>query len=103
MIQTPTAPSDYKHEVERIEREIFGLSAQNRQLKAFIDDKPTYTNALKETEDSLKPVNVFNSQVDKIFPSDLANEVIAKLQRELSDIKSSLRSRKSFPDLLPVD
>lgn len=102
MIQTPTAPSDYKHEVERIEREIFGLSAKNRQLKAFIDDKPTYTNALKETEDSLKPVNVFNSQVDKIFPSDLANEVIAKLQRELSDIKSSLRSRKSFPFLEEV-
>ncbi|HCC6094377.1 TPA: DUF3732 domain-containing protein, partial [Citrobacter freundii] len=24
LIQTPTAPSDYKHEVERIEREIFG-------------------------------------------------------------------------------
>ncbi|WP_342755278.1 DUF3732 domain-containing protein [Pantoea sp. MBD-2R] len=102
LIQTPTAPSDYKHEVERIEREIFGLSAKNRQLKAFIDDKPTYTNALKETEDSLKPVNVFNSQVDKIFPSDLANEVIAKLQRELSDIKSSLRSRKSFPFLEEV-
>jgi len=102
LIQTPTAPSDYKHEVERIEREIFGLSAKNRQLKAFIDDKPTYINALKETEDSLKPVNVFNSQVDKIFPSDLANEVIAKLQRELSDIKSSLRSRKSFPFLEEV-
>ncbi|HDC4520789.1 DUF3732 domain-containing protein [Enterobacter kobei] len=102
LIQTPTAPSDYKHEVERIEREIFGLSAKNRQLKAFIDDKPTYTNALKETVDSLKPVNVFNSQVDKIFPSDLANEVIAKLQRELSDIKSSLRSRKSFPFLEEV-
>ncbi|WP_048996356.1 DUF3732 domain-containing protein [Enterobacter kobei] len=102
LIQTPTAPSDYKHEVERIEREIFGLSAKNRQLKAFIDDKPTYTNALKETVDSLQPVNVFNSQVDKIFPSDLANEVIAKLQRELSDIKSSLRSRKSFPFLEEV-
>ncbi|WP_194206708.1 DUF3732 domain-containing protein [Superficieibacter sp. 1612_C1] len=102
LITTPTAPSDYKHEVERIEREIFGLSDKNRQLKAFIDDKPTYTNALKETEDSLKPVNVFNSQVDKIFPSDLANEVIAKLQRELSDIKSSLRSRKSFPFLEEV-
>ncbi|MCH4996820.1 DUF3732 domain-containing protein [Pectobacterium carotovorum] len=102
LIHTPTAPSDYKHEVERIEREIFGLSAKNRQLQAFINDKPTYTNALKETEDSLKPVNVFNSQADEIFPSKLANEVIAKLQRELSDIKSSLRSRKSFPFLEEV-
>ncbi|HBM67070.1 MULTISPECIES: DUF3732 domain-containing protein [Pseudomonas] len=99
LIQTPATPSDHKHEIERIEREIFSLSAKNRQLKAFIDDKPAYTHVLKETEDSLKPVNAFNSQADDIFPSQFANEVIARLQRELSDIKSSLRSRKSFPFL----
>ncbi|KQQ82560.1 ATP/GTP-binding protein [Xanthomonas sp. Leaf131] len=102
LVQTPATPSDHKREVERIEREIFSLTAKNRQLQAFIDDRPAYTGALKETEDSLKPVNAFNSQADSIFPSQLANEVIARLQRELSDIKSSLRSRKSFPFLEEV-
>lgn len=102
LIQTPETPSAYKPEIERIEREIFSLTAKNRQLQAFIDDKPAYTSALKKTEESLKPVSVFNSQPNDIFPSQLANEVIAKLQRELSEIKSSLRSRKSFPFLEEV-
>jgi hypothetical protein len=99
LVQTPAPPSDHKREVERIEREIFSLIAKNRQLQEFIDERPTYASALKETEDSLKPVNIFNSQADDIFPSQLANEVIARLQRELTDIKSSIRSRKSFPFL----
>lgn len=99
LIQKQIPPSDHKREVERIEREIFRLSAKNRQLQAFIDDKPAYTNALKETEDSLKPVNAFNSRPDDIFPSQFANKIIARLQHELSDIKSSLRKRNSFPFL----
>jgi len=99
LVQAPTIPNDHKREVERIESEIFSLTAKNRQLQAFIDGKPAYASALKDTEDSLKPVNVFNSQAEDIFPSKLANEVIARLQRELSEIKSSLRSRKSFPFL----
>ncbi|UMM07975.1 DUF3732 domain-containing protein [Gluconobacter frateurii] len=99
LVATPVAPSDHKREVERFEREIFSLSAKNRQLKAFIDGKPAFTIALKETEDALKPVNAFNSQADDIFPSQFANEVIARLQRELSDIKLSLRDRKIFPFL----
>ncbi|ENO76087.1 AYP/GTP-binding protein [Thauera sp. 27] len=102
LVQVPTIPNDHKREVERIESEIFSLTAKNRQLRAFIDNKPAYAGVLKETEDSLKPVNAFNSQAENIFPSQLANEVIARLQRELSDIKSSLRSRKSFPFLEEV-
>ncbi|ANK94811.1 MULTISPECIES: DUF3732 domain-containing protein [Rhizobium] len=102
LVQTPANPVGHKREAERIEREIFSLVAKNRQLQAFIDGRPAYTSALRDTEDSLKPVNAFNSQVEDIFPSQLANEVIARLQRELSDIKSSLRSRKSFPFLNEV-
>ncbi|WP_319021354.1 DUF3732 domain-containing protein [Pseudomonas sp. FME51] len=99
LVHAPTAPNDHKREIERIESEIFSLTAKNRQLLAFIDSKPVYVSALKEAEASLKPVNVFNSQAKDIFPSQLANEVIARLQQELLDIKSSLRSRKSFPFL----
>jgi tetratricopeptide (TPR) repeat protein len=99
LVKAPAIPSEHKREVERVEREIFSLSVKNRQLQSFIDDKPGYTNALKESEESLKPVNIFNSQADNIFPSKFANEVIARLQHELSDIKHSLRSRNSFPFL----
>lgn len=99
LVRNPPSPSDHKREVERIEQEIFSLSTKNRQLQAFIDNKPVYTNLLKEIEDSLKPIHAFNTQADDIFPSKFANKVIAKLQRELSDIKESLRSRKSFPFL----
>ncbi|WP_225547263.1 DUF3732 domain-containing protein [Chromobacterium violaceum] len=99
LVQTPTTTSDHKRAVERIESEIFRLIAKNRQLQEFIDERPTYVGALKEAEDSLKPVNIFNSQADDIFPSQFANEVIARLQRELTDIKSSISSRKSFPFL----
>lgn len=99
LVQKPIPPSDQRKEIERIEREIFRLSAKNRQLQAFFEGKPSYTSNLKEIEDALKPVNAFNSQSDDIFPSKLANEVIARLQRELVDIKSSLRSRNSFPFL----
>lgn len=99
LLQTPTTPSDHKREIERIESEIFRLIAKNRQLQKFIDEKPVYVDALKRAEDSLKPVNIFNSQVDDIFPSQFANEIIARLQRELTDIKSSIGSRNSFPFL----
>lgn len=97
LVQKPAIPSDYKHEVERIESEIFSLTSKNRQLQAFIDERPSYVGALKEAEDALKPVNAFNNNADSIFPSHLANEVIARLQRELTDIKQALGSRKSFP------
>lgn len=99
LVHAPQIPNDHKREVERIEKEIFSLTAKNRQMLAFIDTKADYTSALRETEDSLKPVNAFNSQSEDIFPSEFANEVIARLQRELSDIKSALQNRKSFPFL----
>lgn len=102
LVQAPAIPNDHKREVERFEKEIFSLTAKNRQLLAFIDTKADYASALKETEDALKPVTVLNSRPDDIFPSQLANEVIGRLQRELSDIKSALRNRKSFPFLEEV-
>lgn len=97
LVQKPVIPSNQKNEIERIEREIFHLTAKNRQLQSFINNKPLYTNELKKIEDSLKPVHAFNIHADSIFPSQLANEVIARLQHELFDIKSSLRNRNSFP------
>lgn len=97
LVQKPATPSNYKHEVERIESEIFSLTSKNRQLQAFIDERPSYVSALKEAEDALKPVNAFNNTADSIFPSHFANEVIGRLQRELADIKQALGSRKSFP------
>lgn len=97
LVQSPVIPNNHKYEIERIEREIFHLTAKNRQLQSFINNKPLYTNELKKIEDSLKPVHAFNTQSDSVFPSKLANEVIARLQRELSEIKSSLRNRNSFP------
>lgn len=97
LVQSPVIPNNHKYEIERIEREIFHLKAKNRQLQLFINNKPLYTNELKKIEDSLKPVHAFNTQSDSVFPSKLANEVIARLQRELSEIKSSLRNRNSFP------
>ena len=99
LVHAPKIPNGHKREIERIEKEIFSLTAKNRQMLAFIDTKADYTSALRETEDSLKPVNAFNSQSEDIFPSQFANEVIARLQRELSDIKSALQNRKSFPFL----
>lgn len=99
LVHAPQIPNGHKREFERIEKEIFSLTAKNRQMLAFIDTKADYTSALRETEDSLKPVNAFNSQSEDIFPSEFANEVIARLQRELSDIKSALQNRKSFPFL----
>ncbi|GMR29561.1 DUF3732 domain-containing protein [Stenotrophomonas sepilia] len=99
VVQIPSTPTGPRAEVERVEREIFRLTAKNRQLQAFIDNKPTYVASLKQIEDSLKPVNTFNSQSEDIFPSQFANQVISKLQRELSEVKESLRNRKSFPFL----
>ncbi|KQQ44691.1 ATP/GTP-binding protein [Duganella sp. Leaf126] len=99
LVNAPAIPNAYQREVERIEKQIFSLAAKNRQLMAFIDNKAIYTGALKETEDSLKPVNAFNSQAEDLFPSPLANTVIARLHRELSDIKAALRNRNSFPFL----
>ena len=102
LVQAPPIPNEQRQEVERIEKEIFSLTAKNRHLAAFVDNRAAYANVLKDAEDSLKPVSVFNSQAQDIFPSQLANEVIARLQRELSDIKSALRNRKSFPFLEEV-
>ncbi|MGN8009894.1 DUF3732 domain-containing protein [Acinetobacter sp. 22301] len=97
LVQTPIIPSNQNHEIERIEREIFRLTAKNRQLKAFLDNKSIYIDELKAVEDSLKPVSIFNKQADNLFPSEFANKIIARLGQELSDIKSSLNNRKSFP------
>lgn len=92
-------PIDHDSAVENIESEIFSLAAKNRRLQAFIDDRGTYTESLKESADSLKPVNVFNIDHDDIFPSKFANQVIMTLQNELADIKASLRGRTTFPFL----
>lgn len=46
LVQKPATPTNYKHEVERIEREIFTLTSRNRQLQAFINERPSYVNAL---------------------------------------------------------
>lgn len=102
LVQAPPIPNEQRQEVERIEKEIFSLTAKNRQLAAFVDNKAAYASVLKDAEDSLKPVSIFNSHAQDIFPSQLANEVISRLQRELLDIKSALRNRKSFPFLEEV-
>lgn len=98
-VHNASTPSDQMREVERIEEEIFSIAARNKKLTAFIDNRPDYMGTLKNLEDSLKPVSVFNTQADNIFPSPLANEVISRLQRELNGIKSSLQNRKTFPFL----
>lgn len=102
LLQAPTTPNDYNSEIDSIENEVFKLLAKNRRLQEFIDSKPDYINNLKDIEESLKPVSIFNSQEEKIFPSQLASQVIAHLQRELKDIRSSIRNRKSFPFLEEV-
>ncbi|HFG7019121.1 TPA: DUF3732 domain-containing protein [Acinetobacter baumannii] len=97
LVQSPIIPSNQNHEIEKIECEIFRLTAKNRQLKAFLDNKSIYIDELKAVEDSLKPVSIFNKQADNLFPSEFANKIIARLGQELSNIKSSLKNRKSFP------
>ena len=97
LLNDPTTPTQHQWEVERIEGQIFNLQAKNRRLQAFIDQRPTYANALKDTEDALKPVQQFNTNPDDIFPTPFANEVIARLQRELTEIKTVIKGRKSFP------
>ena len=98
-VHNAATPTDHTGEVERIEGEIFSIAARNKKLAAFVANRPAYMSPLKDLEDSLKPVNTFNMQADNIFPSQLANKVISRLQRELHDIKSSLRSRTTFPFL----
>lgn len=97
LLTTPTTPTQHQWEVERIEGQIFSLKAKNRRLQAFIDERPTYASALKDTEDALKPVQQFNTSADDIFPTPLANEVIARLQQELTEIRAVIKGRKSFP------
>jgi len=97
LLTTPATPTQHQWEVERIESQIFNLKAKNRRLQAFIDERPTYANALKDTEDALKPVQLFNTSAEEIFPTPLANEVISRLQRELTEIRAVIRGRKSFP------
>lgn len=97
LLTTPTTPTQHQWEVDRIEGQIFNLKAKNRRLQAFIDQRPSYASALKDTEDALKPVQQFNTNPDDIFPTPFANEVIARLQRELTDIRTVIKGRKSFP------
>lgn len=97
LVTAPATPTQHQREVERIEGQIFNLKAKNRHLQAFIDERPTYASALKETEDALRPVQQFNTSADDIFPTPLANEVIARLQRELTEIRAVIKGRKSFP------
>lgn len=97
LLSATATPTQHQWEVERIEGQIFNLKAKNRRLQAFIDERPTYARALKDTEDALKPVQQFNIGANDIFPTPLANEVIARLQRELTEIRVVIKGRKSFP------
>nr|EHZ6775114.1 hypothetical protein [Acinetobacter baumannii] len=47
LVQSPIIPSNQNHEIEKIECEIFRLTAKNRQLKAFLDNKSIYIDELK--------------------------------------------------------
>lgn len=97
LLTAPATPTQHQFEVERIEGEIFNLKAKNRRLQAFIDERPSYVNALKDTEDALKPVQQFNTNAADIFPTPLANEVISRLQRELTVIRTAIKAKKTFP------
>ncbi|GEM_PF-753711 len=97
LLTAPATPNQHQCEVERIDGQIFKLKAKNRRLQTFIDERPAYASALKETEDALKPIQQFNTNSDDIFPTPLANEVIARLQRELTEIRTVIKGRKSFP------
>jgi len=97
------APVDRTKDIERIDNEIFSLTAKNRKLATFMENKDEYRKSLADMADALMPVSIFNDNAENIFPSSLANEVIFRLQRELADIKTSLRSRTTFPFLAQVD
>ncbi|MBB3303931.1 MULTISPECIES: DUF3732 domain-containing protein [unclassified Enterobacter] len=97
LIENPVNITDHRAQINKIENEIFSLSSKNKKLKSFIENKPSFISELKENEDTLKPITIFNEVSDKLFPSKFASLVIEKLQCELTDIKKSLRNKNNFP------
>lgn len=96
LLTASVTPTQHQWEIERVEGQVFKFKSRNKRLQAFIDERPNYVSSLKETEDALKPVQQFNTSADDIFPTPLANEVIARLQRELTEIRAVIKGRKSF-------
>jgi len=90
------------YEEDRIEAEIFELRTKNRRLVAFVENGDHHKGALRNMADALKPASIFDADLEQVFPSFLAHQVVSRLQRELNDIQRTIRSRDTFPFLKEV-
>lgn len=96
-------PISGHNEIESIEKKIFALEANNRKYEDFTKTKSDLINLSKQTEDALRPVELFNKNPDLIFPSELANKLIHYLQIELTQIRTLIKSKKKAPFIAEVE
>ncbi|WMJ00733.1 DUF3732 domain-containing protein [Pseudomonas chlororaphis subsp. aurantiaca] len=95
-------PPPSKSEADLIEKQLFSLRAKNKKYEAFTDRKSEFTISAKQAEDALRPIEFFNKHPNLVFPSEMANSLIHHLQRELSILRASLKSKKQAPFLAEV-
>jgi len=95
--------SDPSDDIARIDKQIFALRARNRRLRDFLSNRESLEADLEKKEDALKPIEVFNKNYENILPSVTANAIISALQSELAGIKTSIKSKKSFPFLKEIE
>lgn len=88
---------DALSEYSRVSAHIFDLERRLRNLRAYSKEFSAYRATLKHTEDSLLPLERILEQSAEVVKSEVFDALIANLKSDLSEIKSSIKSK------LPID
>jgi hypothetical protein len=82
---------------EQLEDEKRSLVRQIRRIERFETEYVQYRNHLKESSDSLRPIDYLIDNYGEIIPSLEVNRFLHSLEESLSKVKVLLKDRKNIP------
>lgn len=91
------AQGDALHERSNISAQIFDIERRLQKLRHFSDEYGLYKGTLRNTQDSLLPIEQLLKQAPTIIKSDIFDELISNIKSDLTTIKKSILGKQ------PVD
>lgn len=91
------AQGDALHEHSNISAQIFDIERRLQKLRHFSDEYGLYKDTLRNTQDSLLPIEQLLKQAPTIIKSDIFDELISNIKSDLTTIKKSILGKQ------PVD
>ncbi|MFB2643623.1 DUF3732 domain-containing protein [Shewanella bicestrii] len=89
--------------LKELESKQLELTRKLRQFKRFNEDFSEYQSLLKESEDSIIPIEYILKKYNEILPGTNTNELLYALEEQLVIVKDSWKKRKKSPLYVDVN